>query len=213
MYWTMGRYPMALSTLRRIVTFGLNWSEGVEEISSIVGDGVAGGPELLPAPTREDLTVLDGLITQAAELGADGMDGPLIKGVVRFGPHFLRRFEERARARRRIRKPFQRAWQLFGAWMGGQLYTDDARELEWRARAGLELWRGGGQAAQTFERLAAQCLLALPLGHPLRDETLAQSMIEAALERARKGRDHLEILRCGRSLLWSLHLPGRASVA
>jgi len=170
------------------------------------GDGAGARPEFILAPASGDLTVLDDLIAQAAERGAAGMDAPLVAGIVRWGPHFLWRLEERMRADERIIELFQRGWVLFGAWLGGQLYTDDARELDWRARAGLELWRTGSDAAAAFELLIAQCVLALPRGHELRDEERARSMIETALRRAREEHDDLQVLRCGRSLLWSLHL-------
>jgi hypothetical protein len=146
------------------------------------------------------------MIAEAAERGAAGMDAPLVTGIVRWGPHFLWRLEERMRTDERIVEPFQRGWVLFGAWLGGQLYTDDAHELDWRARAGLELWRTGSDAAAAFELLIALCVLALPRGHELRDEERARSMIETALGRAREAHDDLQVLRCGRSLLGSLHL-------
>ena len=177
------------------------------DTSTMAGGDLAGVSEYLPAPRQEELIALDGLIDQAADLGPDTMDDPLAKGLVRFGPYLLDRCQERFRGDQRLAETLQRAWVLFGMWMGGQLYTEDARELERRARAGLELWRRGGEAAQTFELLAAQCVLALPFGHPLRDEMLAQPMIEAALQRAREARDHLGVLRCSRTLLWSLNLP------
>jgi hypothetical protein len=170
------------------------------------GDGAGARPEFMSAPVSGDLTVLDDLIAQAAERGAAGMDAPLVAGIVRWGPHFLWRLEERTRTDERIIESFQRGWVLFGAWLGGQFYTDDARELDWRARAGLELWRTGSDAAAAFELLIAQCVLALPRGHELRDEERARSMIETALGRAREAHDDLHVLRCGRSLLWSLHL-------
>ena len=45
----------------------------------------------------------------AAASGAGGMDGPIVEGLVCFGPHFLRRFEERVLAGEPLQEPFLRA--------------------------------------------------------------------------------------------------------
>jgi CHAT domain-containing protein/tetratricopeptide (TPR) repeat protein len=168
------------------------------------GDDAGARPVFMPSPANGELTALDDLIAQTAEHGTPGTDASLVTGILRWGPHFLWRMEERMLTDARIIESYKRSWTLFGAWLGGHLFTDDARELDWRARAGLELWRTESDVAAAFELHIAKCLLALPLGHELRDEERARSMIKAALGRAREAHDELEVLRCGRALL---HMP------
>lgn len=137
----------------------------------------------------------DGLRSASPEEGFQAV----VSGLVRYGPHFLNMLASRPNSDANANWLVE-AWWLFGSWMGGMVLTGEKNEAEYRAMAGLELWRAGGKDADDFERLVALCVLALPQNHPLKDEALARSMIEAALGRARSAGDRLEVLNCQRSL-------------
>jgi CHAT domain len=160
----------------------------------------------IPAPAGDDRARMDDLVTAACDLAPSDRPRAIAGGIFTFGPHFLYALEERVRADPKNADAYRDAWGLFGSWLGGLQLTDDRHEVEQRARAAAELGLRGREEARGLDRLAAQCLLALQGGHPLRDEALAESLLRRALDTARRANDVGEVMRCGLSLLPFLSL-------
>ena len=83
------------------------------------------------------------------------------------------------------REIFVEALRLYAEWMKGRKLTSRPDEAERRALAGVMLLRGRGSFVNLYH-YAAQAILELPHGHPLRDADAARSAVLEEIENLRR---------------------------
>lgn len=129
------------------------------------------------------------LVQRAIEAPAgDARRDVLIEGLLAFGDRFVATWQELARMAEGdnvFREPAEQAFTLLVGWMKGQDLTSRADERDRRALAGLRLIASRPDLPDLWS-YAAEAVLALPEGHPLRDAGTAHEALRTVIQRYRE---------------------------
>lgn len=110
------------------------------------------------------------------------------EGLWRYGVRFVIVLHLFSRERPEVFGPLVDATRsLFPRWLNGESLTNRADEPERRAYAARELMESG--RFPSMRPLAASAVLALPAGHPQRDDEWARRLLDVHLAQARRERD------------------------
>ncbi|MEA3277098.1 MAG: CHAT domain-containing protein [Pseudomonadota bacterium] len=143
---------------------------------------------------------------------ADERKAPLAEAFLRYGLRFIislqyLKQEEGDPGAAKFGAILDESHEMFLEWLAGERISDRADEPERRAVAAKMVLDAG---LEDLKRLAAQAILALPEGHPLRDEDAAKkTLIELYDDALRTGDATLQILVIRSLIEYNLASPER----
>jgi CHAT domain-containing protein len=151
-----------------------------------------------PHAAPEALEAIDGpeakahveIIGRAFQAGtSDERTAALMDGFMRFGPRLLTSlFYLEKNGDAVIHGLVEEASELFLRWLTGVKFTQRADEDERRALAATMILGMGGIMVK-MQRIAALSILALPKGHPMRDEAKALEGLNSYIARCKADQD------------------------